>query len=97
MTSFAHPFQQYSQYSPQMSQQQTPPNHYRTTLNNVGQAWGRLIEYADSQTGPLNAAQWTSIAYVDRIEYGRGSGSTKGSARERAARKALVALGVIQA
>ncbi|KAJ6486203.1 hypothetical protein C8R47DRAFT_1129435 [Mycena vitilis] len=75
---------------------QPNPSHYRNALNNAGQAWGKLIEYVDSQTGPLNAAQWTSIAYVDRIEYGRGSGSTKGSARERAARKALVALGVIQ-
>ncbi|KAJ7922854.1 hypothetical protein B0H13DRAFT_1982058 [Mycena leptocephala] len=71
--------------------------HYRTMLNNAAQRYGHSVEYSDSQTGPLNNPQWTSVVYVNRIEYGRGIGRSRGSARERAAWQALVALGIIQA
>ncbi|KAJ7663855.1 hypothetical protein DFH06DRAFT_1087669 [Mycena polygramma] len=67
--------------------------HYRTMLNNTAQAWGNTIEYTDSQ---VIGHGWDSIAYVDRVEYGRGSGESRGSARECAARMALVTLGVVQ-
>ncbi|KAJ6460145.1 hypothetical protein C8R47DRAFT_128781 [Mycena vitilis] len=72
------------------------PGQYRATLNDtVGDAWGRLIGYSESRTrGPRNSQQWNAIAYIDGIECGRGSGSTKASARESAARKALVAVGI---
>ncbi|KAJ7750254.1 hypothetical protein B0H16DRAFT_1550083 [Mycena metata] len=75
-----------------MAQPQPPPpprDHNRTQLNNICQRRGDVIEYSDSQTGPLNAAQWTSVVYLNRYEYGRGTGSTKGSAQERAAFQAL--------
>ncbi|KAJ7016840.1 hypothetical protein C8F04DRAFT_1159220 [Mycena alexandri] len=73
----------------QMAQPPPPPDHNRTELNNIGQRRGVVIEYSDSQTGPLNQARWTSVVYLNRYEYGRGTGSTKSSARERAAIQAL--------
>ncbi|KAJ7844298.1 hypothetical protein B0H13DRAFT_2411771 [Mycena leptocephala] len=70
--------------------------HFRSRLNNAGQAWGQPVEYLDSQTGPLNKAPWYSVVYLNRFEFGRGSGSTRFQARERAAREALITLGVIE-
>ncbi|KAJ7027269.1 hypothetical protein C8F04DRAFT_1122926 [Mycena alexandri] len=66
-----------------------PVDYNRTELNNIGQRRGVVIEYSDSQTGRLMAATWTSVVYLNRREYGRGTGSTKGTARERAAAQAL--------
>ncbi|KAJ6552800.1 hypothetical protein B0H19DRAFT_1377604 [Mycena capillaripes] len=69
---------------------------YRTGLNNAAQGWGQRVQYADSQSGPLNHPTWASVVYLNEVEYGRGAGSTRGSARERGARQALIALGIIQ-
>ncbi|KAJ6541931.1 hypothetical protein B0H19DRAFT_1239636 [Mycena capillaripes] len=73
------------------------PEHFRTGLNNAAQGWGQRVQYADSQNGPLNNPTWTSVVYLNQVEHGRGAGSTRGSARERAARQALITLGLIQA
>ncbi|KAF8208084.1 hypothetical protein K438DRAFT_1813372 [Mycena galopus ATCC 62051] len=67
--------------------------HFRTWLNNIGQAKGFGISYTCSRTGPQNSLLWSSVALVNNMEYGRGIGSTQGSAKERAAKQALVALG----
>ncbi|KAJ7103111.1 hypothetical protein B0H15DRAFT_193695 [Mycena belliarum] len=64
-------------------------DHNRTELNNVAARRGQIVAYTDSQTGPLNKAEWTSVVFVNGYEYGRGSGKTKASAREGAARQAL--------
>ncbi|KAJ7020888.1 hypothetical protein C8F04DRAFT_276900 [Mycena alexandri] len=61
----------------------------RTELNHIGFRRGAVVEYIDSHTGPLDSPTWTSVIYLNRYEYGRGTGSTKGSARERAAGQAL--------
>ncbi|KAJ7038438.1 hypothetical protein C8F04DRAFT_1089199 [Mycena alexandri] len=66
-----------------------PVDYNRTELNNIGQRRGVVIEYSDSRTGPLVSSTWTAVVYLNRWEYGQGTGSTKGSARERAAAQAL--------
>jgi len=70
-------------------------SHYRTELDKIVAARGLSLEYKDTSAGPLNNAQWTSIVYVNRVEYGRGYGRTKGGARENAAGQAagLIAQG----
>ncbi|KAJ6601391.1 hypothetical protein DFH09DRAFT_1127657 [Mycena vulgaris] len=64
-------------------------DHSRTELNNVAARRGQTLVYADSSIGPLDRPQWTSIVYLNGYEYGRGSSSTKGEAREGAAHQAL--------
>lgn len=80
-------------------------SHYRTELNHVAAARGLAAEYHETSSGPLFNVQWTSIVYgnvshrqtlrvnlivvVNRIEYGRGYGRTKGGARENAAGQAV--------
>ncbi|KAF8204323.1 hypothetical protein K438DRAFT_1819617 [Mycena galopus ATCC 62051] len=71
-------------------------NHYRTWLNNVAQSYGYNISYESGCTGPQNSPLWAATAYVNNIPYGSGNGSTQGSAREKAAKRALIALRVIQ-
>ncbi|KAJ7744111.1 hypothetical protein B0H16DRAFT_1560234 [Mycena metata] len=61
----------------------------KTMLRNIAlRRDGVVGQYSDSQTGSLNRQFW-SIVYLNRWEYGRGTGSTKGSAQERAAIQAL--------
>ncbi|KAJ7149942.1 hypothetical protein C8R46DRAFT_505936 [Mycena filopes] len=61
----------------------------RTELNKNAQRRGAVIQYEDSQTGRLSEPIWSSVVYFNNYEYGRGTGSTIVSARERAARQAL--------
>ncbi|KAJ7038662.1 hypothetical protein C8F04DRAFT_1088267 [Mycena alexandri] len=70
-----------------------PPDvdHNRTKLNNIGQRRGVVVEYSDT-SGTITQAIWTSVVYLNRSAYGRGTGSTKGEARERAAIRALVVI-----
>ncbi|KAJ7744109.1 hypothetical protein B0H16DRAFT_1560230 [Mycena metata] len=66
------------------------PQHYnRTMLNNIGQKRGVGVEYSERTTGPPRQPIWTSVVYLNRHEYGRGTASTKFKARELAAEKAL--------
>ncbi|KAJ7882448.1 hypothetical protein B0H13DRAFT_927917 [Mycena leptocephala] len=69
--------------------------HCRFALNNAVHQWGQALRYKDSQTGPSNNPQWTSVVYLNNIEHGRGVGPSKGAARESAAKRALVALGLM--
>ncbi|KAJ7663856.1 hypothetical protein DFH06DRAFT_1188680 [Mycena polygramma] len=74
-----------------------PQQHYRVTLNNVGQAWTQPVRYVDNETRAGGIATWTAVAYVNDKECGSGQGKSKSTARERAARRALIKLTVIQA
>ncbi|KAJ7897329.1 hypothetical protein B0H14DRAFT_2677839 [Mycena olivaceomarginata] len=71
--------------------------HYRTRLNNVAQERGYTISYEATWTGPQHKPLWTAKVYLNNIEWGCGTGGSSASAREIAAKKALVALGVLQA
>ncbi|KAF7326436.1 DRBM domain-containing protein [Mycena sanguinolenta] len=66
---------------------------YRNRLNNAAQAYRWTVLYETSCAGP----QWTAIAYVNNMEYGRGNAGSKGSAKEIAAKEALIALGILRA
>ncbi|KAF7350332.1 DRBM domain-containing protein [Mycena venus] len=70
-------------------------DHPRTLLNNVAQNNGWTVTYEASWTGPQENPRWTVVVFVNNIEYGRGIGPTKGAAKDKAARDALVALGVL--
>ncbi|KAJ7794329.1 hypothetical protein B0H14DRAFT_3557490 [Mycena olivaceomarginata] len=70
--------------------------HYRTDLNNVAQRWGYVVSYEASWSGSQHRPRWMSTVYLNNIEYGRGIGGSSGSAREKAAKNALVALGVLR-
>ncbi|TFK34277.1 hypothetical protein BDQ12DRAFT_727057 [Crucibulum laeve] len=67
--------------------------HFRMQLNNRCQYLGKSHKFEDSTTGPQHQPTWTSIAYVNGIEYGQGSGPSRDVAKERAAQQALNALG----
>ncbi|KAK7026170.1 hypothetical protein R3P38DRAFT_1023471 [Favolaschia claudopus] len=73
------------------------PINRRNTLNNAAQQYGYIISYEDTSTGPLHSLTWASRVFVNSIEYGRGTGLNRGAAREKAAKAALVALGILQA
>ncbi|KAK7017300.1 hypothetical protein R3P38DRAFT_1321274 [Favolaschia claudopus] len=69
---------------------------FRGTLNNVAQQYGYTVAYEDTSTGPLYNIIWNSKVSINGAEYGRGTGPNRGAAKESAAKRALVALGIIQ-
>ncbi|KAF7351817.1 hypothetical protein MVEN_01142800 [Mycena venus] len=60
------------------------PGPYSTWLEDVGYRFGWVISYEDRPQG----LQWTSVVYVNKSNCGRGSGRSKESARDSAAREA---------
>ncbi|KAF8579852.1 hypothetical protein K439DRAFT_1637564, partial [Ramaria rubella] len=56
------------------------------------QARVRSLTWDDQRSGPGHQATWTCTVYIDEIEYGTGSASSKQGARDAAARMALQAL-----
>ncbi|TFK53660.1 hypothetical protein OE88DRAFT_1733552 [Heliocybe sulcata] len=52
----------------------------------------RKLTWDDDCRGPLHAPTWTSIAYLNNVEWGRGTGPNRGAAREEAAKTVLEAL-----
>ncbi|KAG1771289.1 hypothetical protein EDD22DRAFT_864216 [Suillus occidentalis] len=66
----------------------------RLGLNNLlqqryGSSAANHMRWEFFQGGAQHETIWTCIAYIDDIEYGRGSGSDKGTAKEIAAGVAL--------
>ncbi|KAG2367680.1 hypothetical protein BDR07DRAFT_1478787 [Suillus spraguei] len=66
----------------------------RLGLNNLlqrryGASAADHLRWDQFKTGADNNPTWTYIAYIDNIEYGRGYGGNKGSAKEMAAGAAL--------
>ncbi|KAG1757056.1 hypothetical protein EDB19DRAFT_1655539 [Suillus lakei] len=66
----------------------------RMGLNNLlqqrfGASAATHLRWESVRNGTDNKPTWIFIAYVDDIEYGRGSGSDKGTAKEVAAGAAL--------
>ncbi|KIM80610.1 hypothetical protein PILCRDRAFT_822349 [Piloderma croceum F 1598] len=71
------------------------PSGYKMELNNYLQIRFRStasLSWVYERVGPDHALQWTAIAYINNIEYGRGTNSQKGAAAEIAAYQTLVAL-----
>ncbi|KAJ3559003.1 hypothetical protein NM688_g611 [Phlebia brevispora] len=68
--------------------------HKRMQLNNLLQrSYGtHALTWATNQTGPQHSTPWTAVAYINGVEYGRGSGWTQGDAKEQAAGLAYPAL-----
>ncbi|KAF8516089.1 hypothetical protein JB92DRAFT_2829416 [Gautieria morchelliformis] len=68
--------------------------HYAMQLHNELQRQGRLrsLSWDDQVQGPTSNAVWTSTVFLDEIEYGKGTASTRQGARDIAARRALRAL-----
>ncbi|KZT21391.1 hypothetical protein NEOLEDRAFT_1099326 [Neolentinus lepideus HHB14362 ss-1] len=68
--------------------------HARMRLNNVlqGPLRDRRLTWEDYSEGPPHNVTWTSIAYLNNIEWGRGTGPSRGAAKENAARAVLDAL-----
>ncbi|PPQ95241.1 hypothetical protein CVT26_014932 [Gymnopilus dilepis] len=65
------------------------PADPRTRLNNFCQHLKLTLTFGLEETGPQNQPEWKSVAYINDVEYGRGSGSTKGDAKKVAAEAAL--------
>lgn len=68
--------------------------HNRLGLNNLlqqryGTSAATHLRWESFKDGADHNPTWTFIAYIDDIEYGRGSGSDKGTAKEMAAGVAL--------
>ncbi|KAI0361112.1 hypothetical protein OH77DRAFT_1516127 [Trametes cingulata] len=68
--------------------------HWRMDLNNYVQInnLGPYVQWTQHQTGPRNAPTWTATVIFNGVEYGRGSATNLGAAREIAAEQALRAL-----
>ncbi|KAI0354235.1 hypothetical protein OH77DRAFT_1521867 [Trametes cingulata] len=67
---------------------------YRMALNDYIQK-NKLsgeVRWEQTQSGPQNAATWTASVFFRGVEYGRGSATSLGAARELAAEQALRAL-----
>lgn len=69
-------------------------DHQRMKLNNVLQQYRTLgsLTWEEIQQGPLHDPTWTAIAYLNEIEWGRGTGRSRGAAKEQAAGRVLAAL-----
>ncbi|KAI0334474.1 hypothetical protein GY45DRAFT_1367644 [Cubamyces sp. BRFM 1775] len=70
-----------------MSQQ-----HWTMELNNFCAKNRMTCSWVEGQCGPRNAPTWTVSAFINGIEYGRGSSLTKTAAKEIAAETALRSL-----
>ncbi|THU91573.1 hypothetical protein K435DRAFT_863304 [Dendrothele bispora CBS 962.96] len=55
----------------------------------MAQSRGLTPVYADSFSGPQHAPTWTSTVSINNQQYGTGQGTSRGAARENAARQAL--------
>ncbi|KAI0369341.1 hypothetical protein BV20DRAFT_1053378 [Pilatotrama ljubarskyi] len=68
--------------------------HWRMALNDYIQKnnLGAHVQWTQTQAGPQNALSWTACVFFRGVEYGRGSATTLGAARELAAEQALRAL-----
>ncbi|KAG1774014.1 hypothetical protein EV702DRAFT_1127795 [Suillus placidus] len=69
----------------------------RMGLNNLlqqryGTSAATHLRWEGVRNGPDHDPTWIFVAYIDDIEYGRGSGSDKGTAKEAAAGVALMQL-----
>ncbi|KAG2118125.1 uncharacterized protein F5147DRAFT_566094 [Suillus discolor] len=69
----------------------------RMGLNNLlqqryGTSAASRLRWESVKYGDDHNPTWTFIVYIDNIEYGQGSGSDKGSAKEMAAGVALMQL-----
>ncbi|OSC96479.1 hypothetical protein PYCCODRAFT_1441045 [Trametes coccinea BRFM310] len=58
-------------------------------LNNYCQTNRLAWSKEERQTGPQAHPTWTIYVYINGVEYGRGSGLSKSSARQEAAQRAL--------
>ncbi|OAX37115.1 hypothetical protein K503DRAFT_857552 [Rhizopogon vinicolor AM-OR11-026] len=67
--------------------------HPRTALNNAlqsmyGGAVGNHVRWETQQTGTPHSQIWHTKIYIDDMNYGHGSATTKGASQEEAARQA---------
>ncbi|KAE9398552.1 hypothetical protein BT96DRAFT_920761 [Gymnopus androsaceus JB14] len=65
---------------------------YVHTLNTVVQRYRYTGEFIDSHHGPQHSGYWSSVVYINNMEYGNATGRTRKEARESAAREALLVL-----
>jgi len=69
--------------------------HWRLLLNNLLQVslGTAALRWDTFQDGPqLNVAPWVAVAYIQNVEWGRGSAHNLAAAKEEAARRAYRAL-----
>jgi len=70
-------------------------NHSKRLLNDWLQGlYGttKHLTWEETQAGPNESDDWLVIAYVNEIEYGRGTSTSKDDAAEKAAQQVLVVL-----
>ncbi|KIM76683.1 hypothetical protein PILCRDRAFT_826077 [Piloderma croceum F 1598] len=72
-----------------------PDPGHRVQLNNYVQQMYKnstSLSWDIQQQGPEHQPSWEAVAYINHVEYGRGTASRKDLASEEAARQALVNL-----
>ncbi|KAI0639875.1 hypothetical protein C8Q77DRAFT_1152810 [Trametes polyzona] len=70
-----------------MSQQRA--TDWRMELNNFAQRHHLVPEWHEVCFGPGNAPTWTASVFFNGVEYGRGSATNLGAAKEIAAEQAM--------
>jgi len=89
---------EFGRYKKLLLHSHNPANmpEYRLMLNNYIQrnpAAGALT-WDCTSIGPRHAPEWTVIARINGVEYGRGVAQNQGVAKEAAAQQACAALGI---
>jgi len=70
-------------------------SHYKVTLNNWLQhryGTSKHLTWGETHTGPADSGSWEVIAYINDIEFGKATGSTRYDATEKAAEEVLLVL-----
>ncbi|KIK54911.1 hypothetical protein GYMLUDRAFT_889663 [Collybiopsis luxurians FD-317 M1] len=68
-------------------------DHYRMHLNNYSQRTGRYFYYNLEFHGHPHDGYWVAHVIYNNEVYGKGTGSSRSSAKERAAGNALRVIG----
>ncbi|KAJ4474630.1 hypothetical protein C8J55DRAFT_562456 [Lentinula edodes] len=64
-------------------------------LNNLAQSRHLTVYYSDTHTGTQHAGVWLSIVYINGVEHGRGTGTSRKDAHAAAAKEALRVLELV--
>ncbi|KAJ3865841.1 hypothetical protein EV359DRAFT_80091 [Lentinula novae-zelandiae] len=70
-------------------------SEYIHALNNLAQSRHLTVSYSNTHTGTQHGGVWISIVYINGVEHGRATCTTRKDAQKAAARIALSVLELV--